>query len=69
MQRELNANAHRLNMRPRKCLNFATPLEVSAQLHPHSPLHLELETAGIIYQLRHRLPARKGDHYANSSGR
>jgi len=27
-QRELNAIAHRLNTRPRKCLNFATPLEV-----------------------------------------
>jgi len=27
-QRELNAVAHRLNTRPRKCLNWATPLEV-----------------------------------------
>ena len=27
-QRELNAIAHRLNTRPRKCLGFATPLEV-----------------------------------------
>jgi len=27
-QRELNALAERLNTRPRKCLNFATPLEV-----------------------------------------
>jgi hypothetical protein len=26
-QRELNAIAYRLNTRPRKCLNFATPLE------------------------------------------
>ena len=36
-QRELNAIAHRLNTRPRKCLNCATPLEVSAQLRHHSP--------------------------------
>jgi len=41
-QRELNAIAHRLNTRPRKCLNFATPLEVYAQLRPHySPVALE----------------------------
>ena len=39
-QRELNAIAHRLNTRPRKCLNFATPLEVYAQLRPHSPVAL-----------------------------
>jgi IS30 family transposase len=39
-QRELNAIAHRLNTRPRKCLNFATPLEVSAQLRHHSPVAL-----------------------------
>ncbi len=39
-QRELNAIAHRLNTRPRKCLDFATPLEVYAQLHPHSPVAL-----------------------------
>ena len=39
-QRELNAIAHRLNTRPRKCLNFATPLEVSAQRRPHSPVAL-----------------------------
>ena len=37
-QRELNAIAHRLNSRPRKCLNFATPLEVYAQLRHHSPV-------------------------------
>ncbi len=36
-QRELNAIAHRLNTRPRKCLDFATPLEVYAQLRHHSP--------------------------------
>ncbi len=39
-QRERNAIAHRLNTRPRKCLNLATPLEVSAQLRPHSPVAL-----------------------------
>ena len=39
-QRELNAIAHRLNTRPRKCLNFATPLEVYTQLHHHSPVAL-----------------------------
>jgi len=39
-QRELNAIAHRLNTRPRKCLNFATPLEVSAHLRHHSPVAL-----------------------------
>jgi hypothetical protein len=44
-QRELNAIAHRLNTRPRKCLDVATPLEVYAHLRPHAPLHLELETA------------------------
>jgi transposase, IS30 family len=36
-QREVNAIAHGLNTRPRKCLNFATPLEVSAPLRHHSP--------------------------------
>ena len=40
-QRELNAIAHRLNTRPRKCLDFATPLEVYAQLRHHSPVALE----------------------------
>ena len=40
-QRELNAIAHRLNTRPRKCLNFATPLEVFTQLrHQYSPVAL-----------------------------
>jgi transposase, IS30 family len=39
-QHELNAIAHRLNTRPRKCLNFATPLEVYAQLRHHSPVAL-----------------------------
>ena len=39
-QRELNAIAHRLNTRPRKCLNFATPLEVYAELRHHSPVAL-----------------------------
>jgi transposase, IS30 family len=39
-QRELNAIAHRLNTRPRKCLNFATPLEVYAHRRPHSPVAL-----------------------------
>ena len=39
-QRELNAIAQRLNTRPRKCLNFATPLEVSTQLRHHSPVAL-----------------------------
>ena len=39
-QRELNAIAHGLNTRPRKCLNFATPLEVDAELRAHSPVAL-----------------------------
>ena len=39
-QRELNAIAHRLNTRPRKCLNFATPLEVFTQLRQYSPVAL-----------------------------
>jgi IS30 family transposase len=39
-QRELHAIAHRLNTRPRKCLDFATPLEVSAQLRNYSPVAL-----------------------------
>lgn len=41
-QRELNTIAHRLNTRPRKCLTFATPLEVYAQLRHHS--HVALGT-------------------------
>ncbi|MFO0778363.1 MAG: IS30 family transposase [Nitrospira sp.] len=39
-QRELDAIAHRLNTRPRKCLGFATPPAVSAQLRHHSPVAL-----------------------------
>ena len=39
-QRELKAIAHRLNTRPRKCLDFATPLEVYAQLRHHPPVAL-----------------------------
>jgi IS30 family transposase len=39
-QRELNAIAHRLNTRPRTCLNCATPLEVYAQLRHPSPVAL-----------------------------
>ena len=39
-QRALNAIAHRLNTRPRKCLNFATPLEVYAHLRHYSPVAL-----------------------------
>jgi transposase, IS30 family len=39
-QRELNAIAHRLNTRPRKCLGFATPLEVYAHVRHHSPVAL-----------------------------
>ena len=48
MQRELNAIAHRLNTRPRKCLDVATPwksMRTCALMHP---LHLELETA-VLY--------------------
>ena len=39
-QRELTAIAHRLNTRPRKCLDFATPLEVYAHLRHPSPVAL-----------------------------
>ena len=39
-QRELNAIAHRLNTRPRKCLDFATPLEVFTQWRHRSPVAL-----------------------------
>ena len=39
-QRELNAIAHRVNTRPRKCLDVATPLEVYTQLRHHSPVAL-----------------------------
>lgn len=46
-QRELNVIADRLNTRPRKGLNFATPLEVYAHVRHRSPLHLDLETAPL----------------------
>jgi IS30 family transposase len=36
-QRKLNVIAHRLNTRPRKCLHFATPLEVYTHLRHHLP--------------------------------
>ena len=36
-QRELTVMAHCLNTRRRKCLDFATPLEVYAHLRHHSP--------------------------------
>ncbi|CUS32548.1 transposase (fragment) [Candidatus Nitrospira nitrificans] len=39
-QRELNAIAHRLNTRPRTCLDFSTPVEVCAQLRQYSPVAL-----------------------------
>ncbi len=39
-QRELNAIAHRLNTRPRKCLDVATPLEAYAESRLHSPVAL-----------------------------
>ena len=39
-QHELNAIAHRLNTRPRKGLDFATPLDVYAPLRHHSPVAL-----------------------------
>jgi IS30 family transposase len=39
-QRELNAIAHRLNTRPRKYLDWATPLEVFTQLRHQSPVAL-----------------------------
>ena len=39
-QRELNAIAHRLNTRPRKCLDCATPLEVYTHLRHPSPVAL-----------------------------
>ena len=39
-QHELNVIAHGLNTRPRTCLNFATPLEVYAQLRHYSPVAL-----------------------------
>lgn len=39
-QRELNAIAYWLNTRPRKSLNFATPLEVYAHVRHYSPVAL-----------------------------
>ena len=39
-QCELNAIAQKLNTRPRKCLNWATPLEVFTQLRHQSPVAL-----------------------------
>ena len=39
-QRELNAMAHRLNTRPRTCLDVATPLEVYTQLRHQPPVAL-----------------------------
>ncbi len=39
-QQELNTIAQRLNTRPRKCLDWATPLEVFTQLRHHSPVAL-----------------------------
>lgn len=39
-QRELNTIAQRLNTRPRKCLDWATPLEVFTNLRHHSPVAL-----------------------------
>ena len=39
-QRKVNTIAHRLNTRPRKCLNWAMPLEVLTQLPDHSPVAL-----------------------------
>ena len=37
-QRELNALVHRLNAHPRKCLNFAAPLEIFTPLRHDSPV-------------------------------
>mgnify|MGYP000681086684 FL=1 len=39
-QRQLNTIAQRLNTRPRKCLDYATPLEVFTQFRHHSPVAL-----------------------------
>lgn len=39
-QRELNTIVQRLNPRPRKCLDWATPLEVFTQLRHQSPVAL-----------------------------
>ncbi len=40
-QRELNTISYRLNTRPRKCLNWATPLEVFTELRHYLPLALK----------------------------
>ena len=50
-QRELNAIAHRLNTRPRKCLDFARPWKSMRTCAIMHPLHLELETALFIYDV------------------
>lgn len=39
-QREINAIAYRLTSRTRKCLGFATPLEVHAHFRHHPPIAL-----------------------------
>jgi transposase, IS30 family len=39
-QPDLNAIAHCLNTRPRKCLHFSTPLEVYAHLRHYSAVAL-----------------------------
>jgi len=44
-QREPNVIAHRLNTRPRTCLNFATPRKSMRNCTIIHPLALELETA------------------------
>ena len=44
-QRELNAIAHRLNTRPRKCLDLPRPWKSMRNCAIIHPLHLELETA------------------------
>ena len=46
--RELNAIDHRLNTRPRKCLNFATPWKFIRNCVIIHPLHLELEIAPAL---------------------
>ena len=60
-QRELNAIAHRLNTRPRKCLDFATPWKSTRNGAIIHPLHLELETAKVeIRKERFGYPDRFG---------
>ena len=53
-QRELNTIAHRLNTRPRKCLEWATPLEVFPQFRQHSPVAWTLKPPGKRNQGRAR---------------